>query len=178
MPKALDWQRVYSRSGSTHPAPWWRRDDGVDFERVKIADVVNEWLILGDVRPVLHWEDWQSKPSQVKMHQPGLYPAIAYQLTLSVSTRRVVAICSGCGFGYFPAKAPSPGQRKFCDDCRDRGVDKDLAMMEFRKRKRDASALFRQGVPSSKIAKKVGSRESTVRRWVQAWGGSLRFAKS
>ena len=177
LPDKDDWQVVYSHSGAPRQAPWWKRRDGVEFERQKIAEIVNEWLILGDVRPVLHWETWQSKPAVVKMNQPGLFPAIAYQLALALSTRRAVSICSGCGFGYFPKKASSPGRRSFCEDCCDMGVHQKLALKDLRARKARAKELYQRGFEPSEIVKKVGSRESTIRRWIAKWPKPVRGKK-
>ena len=165
LPRGDEWAVIYSQSNRR--APWWKRS--VVGERARIAEVIDEWLELGDVRPALRWEHWQSKPAAVRMAQPGLFAAVAYQLALSLTMRDVMAICSNCGYGYFPSRKPSPGSRRFCDDCREQSAPQSAALADHRERKRTAKSLFDEGLTADEVASRIGSRETTVARWFTAW---------
>lgn len=162
LPEIANWRQIYS-AASTPNVPWWRR--GVEAESMMVGHVVNEWLGIGDVRPRVHWHDEESIPAKLWTHVGGLFGALAYQLAISLSSTRAVAVCSDCGFGYMPSRAPSPNRRNFCGECRDRGRDQNAASKDFRSRKKQAQRLLRQGLSPAVVAERVGSRLKTVQKW-------------
>jgi hypothetical protein len=78
-----------------------------------LADLVNEWLLLGDVRPRLLWEEGVGITFDA-----DTFGALAVQLTQAVSRTNGLAICSSCGLPYMRTgrKAPA-GRRNYCPDC-------------------------------------------------------------
>ena len=129
-----DWATVYERSG--RKAPWWKQD--VRLERVIVADVVNEWLIIGDVRPSAVWHLSDKKPS-VRLGGAGLFGALALQLALAIGQSAGFAICHHCGREYAPTnRRPKVGQRHFCKECREAGIPSRISLAEYREKLRSA----------------------------------------
>lgn len=105
-------------------------------ERSLIAEGVNYWLVLGDVRPRISWS--HSRPIiEFECSKPygKLFAVLAIQLMMAITQLDSLAICSACGQSYMPKRRPKSTQRRYCMDC------KSLAQ-------RDASADYRrrQGV--------------------------------
>jgi len=134
-PRPQDWAAVYERSGQD--APWW--DSGADFDAHPLSLVVNEWLVLGDVRPALRWR--AGSDPEIFL-QPGsgtsLFGAIARELAFVVSRVDGLAVCSGCGAGFVPKRRPAAGRRSWCPACKGAGKDRLKAKQEYRRRKRSA----------------------------------------
>lgn len=125
-----DWRIVYERSGSPRPAPWWEQD--VQIEKWKVANVVNEWLELGNVRLRARWDE--AGPS-VTLAGGGLFGALACQLLLTISRTDGLAICSACGVPYVPHRRPVAKRRRYCEACGRRAAMRDSSM-EYRRRNR------------------------------------------
>ena len=115
-----DWRLVYERSPSPEPAPWWKQT--VDGEKSKIADIVNEWLELGNVRVRTSWRPWRQPAPVVTLAGDGLFGALACQLLLAINRTDGLAICSGCGSPYCPSRRPRMDQRRYCPECRARKI--------------------------------------------------------
>ena len=92
-----------------------------------IADCVNHWLELGNVRPHIRWNDVGPVVSLAGgAHRGGLFGALAVHL-LELAGRYVIASCSGCRKFYNPEIRPKSGQDRFCKQCRKQGVPIHLA---------------------------------------------------
>lgn len=92
-----------------------------------IADYVNQWLTLGNVRPHMEWKE--GEPIVLIAGGPyrgGLFGSLAVHL-LELSGRYVIASCSGCRKFYNPEVRPKSGQDRFCKKCRDAKVAVQLA---------------------------------------------------
>jgi hypothetical protein len=78
-----------------------------------LADLINEWLLLGDVRPRLLWEEGAGITFDA-----GTFGAMAVQLMQAVSRTNGLAICSSCGLPYMRTGRKAPqGRRNYCPDC-------------------------------------------------------------
>ncbi len=105
----------------------------VEVGRMSIANHVNWWLGLADVRPLFAWSHFD--PAFVSLggtgiklgHRQQLFGAIAVQLMLAISRSDGLAICSSCATPYFPKRRPRPGQRNYCTgpSCGRKAADRD-----------------------------------------------------
>lgn len=126
-----DWQTVYERTNTSHSAvPWWQQD--IEVDRMKVADVVNEWLDLAQSRLFLRWRPAQS-PS-VEVSGASLFGSLGVQILFAISRSDGLALCSACGIPYPPSKRPKPGQRNYCRDCGKKAAQRDAAR-DYRKRR-------------------------------------------
>ena len=129
---AADWEIAYGRSG--RKAPWWRQH--VDVERIIIARITNEWLLIGNARPAVIWHHWGKKPT-VKLGGAGLFGALALQLALAIGQSLGFAVCVHCRKEYPPtARRPKAGQRNFCPECRTQGIPSRYSLTDYRDRAR------------------------------------------
>lgn len=124
-----DWRVIYARSG--REAPWWQRD--VEADRAILARVLEEWLILGNVRLRVRWD---GKAPTVGIGG-GLFGALAAQLLGVVSGTTQFEICSACGKTYKPERRPRAG-RRYCPECRAAGRPAADANRDARARKKAA----------------------------------------
>ena len=129
-----DWMAVYARDPFIHdakrPIPWWptnRRDRRGDNRSDKIlaSSKVNEWMVLGNIRPMLDWfrggaariiftaADASGNPHTT------LFGALALQVLLVVSSAKGLTICSSCQTPFVPSRRPRHGERSYCEDCRE-----------------------------------------------------------
>jgi len=113
-----DWQRVFA--GSRLVAPWWREGtaESADGDRWRVRSVINDWTVLGNVRPWL-----VDYGPHLVIGGGGLFGALAVQLVLLASGSDSVCRCSACGSPFVPTgRRPAAGRRRYCADCRERGV--------------------------------------------------------
>jgi len=111
-------------------------------ERSRLSGQLNDWLELGNVRPVLTWAQ-QGPELRTWIH--GLFGAIALQLVLAVARTEALAICSHCARSYLPKRKPVEGKRRYCDECRTNGIPMRDAMADRRARKQEESAGVQRG---------------------------------
>lgn len=83
-------------------------------EQDVLASVTDDWLRLGNVRPVFRWKKGNSA---IELEGDGLFGALAVQLAFAVCAGDSFAICSECGGAYIPTRKPRSDQRRFCPDC-------------------------------------------------------------
>jgi hypothetical protein len=115
-----------------------------------IADSVNHWLELGNVRPHMRWNEVEPVVSLAGgAHRGGLFGVLAVHL-LELAGRYVIASCSGCRKFYNPEIRPKSGQDRFCKQCRQQGVPiqlashrRNLRVAEHRAKKRAKTARER-----------------------------------
>jgi hypothetical protein len=108
------------------------------FERILIVDVVNTWLTLADLHPMMQWDDKNIKivfkPSSSAYG--SLFANIALQFMMSIGQQTSLAVCTGCGSHYTPLRKPAIGRNCFCEQCRIDGVPAKYAMRASRRRQR------------------------------------------
>jgi hypothetical protein len=116
-------------------SPWWNRR----FDRRFVRDVLNVWLEVSAVRPLL--ASWDATPS-LGFEVHGVFGAIAIQLLLATTATDGWVICSNprCLETFSPIqRRPKTGQRRFCLKCREAGVPKALAKLDYNRRLREAT---------------------------------------
>lgn len=91
-----------------------------------VGDLVNGWLSLGDVIPVVDWgcdpEPEFRLASGLATPGRGTFGALAVQLMTTVTRSQTIAFCDGCKTPYFrTVRAPKPGQRNYCGTCHSEG---------------------------------------------------------
>ena len=113
-----------------------------------LTNVVNEWLALGNVRPVLLLSEFAGggrlrivlapfgKPWEPEF---PLFGVLGMQLAFAVSATRGLAFC-GCGKMFEPGRQPVGGARHYCDDCRESGAPQRDAARDYRARQRAKEA--------------------------------------
>jgi hypothetical protein len=133
--EAEEWAIVYGRSGRR--APWWEQT--VEGEKMIVARVVNEWLRIGNVRPVVEWRPRRKyeRPAVRFGGSSGLFGALALQLALAVAGMEGLAVCSHCRAEYMPQRRPKAGQRNFCLECREAHVPTRYSVRDYRERMRN-----------------------------------------
>ncbi len=107
-------------------------------DRVQLAWAVTEWMQTGGAQLVLTWPTGASAPALTiggEMAR-GCLPAITVQVALACSRGEATRTCDGCGALHAPRRQPKPGQRSFCQRCRDSGVPVRLAKRDRRARAR------------------------------------------
>ena len=99
--------------------------------------LINTLLEMGEVRPTLTWPDQAGKAMRpvTTYSSRSLLSQLALQLWLRVARIDAFVVCTHCQKPYSPVvRAPKAGLRHFCPDCRQQGVPKRYALMDFRKR--------------------------------------------
>lgn len=105
-------------------------------EAQRVALVIN-WLIrVTAIRPVFNWED----APELELGGSAALASVVRQLIFVSARTDGVAFCDGCGHPYVPkTRKPKTGQRKFCPECRKRGVPHRFAAADYQKRKGENS---------------------------------------
>lgn len=152
------------------PADWaciagdasWSRRQSVDGDRLALERLVNEWLVLGNVRPSMRW---QSRSVDVRLAGPNLFSVIALQLAFAVAGAEGLVVCSGCGAAYAPTTAnrkrrPKAGQNNYCPRCRKSGVPERNAQRASRARR--AKTLPQGNKKAHQLIRRHRARPSRV----------------
>ena len=92
---------------------------------------LNEWLILGDVGPLVigsltsptDSDPPIPTPPTLRLASPSTFGLIGLQLIQAVTRSRDLHNCSGCGLFYERrGRKAKTGQRNYCPTCRARGI--------------------------------------------------------
>jgi len=97
--------------------------------------ILNDWLLAGGVTPALSIATNAPVTYRVDLRVAGLFGAVASQLALVVGQVDGFAVCSGCAEIFLPARTPPQGKRRYCQACRDAGVDQRHAARDSYRRK-------------------------------------------
>jgi len=167
-----DWRTILGSATWDRPDPkeYYPEDTGdvrqakaIWEERFTLGNHISQqWLRLGQVRPILVWE--HNTPRMV-FGNGTLFGALAMSLALAPSRTGGLGVCARCGTYFIPKRQPVLGRRQYCESCGKPAALRD-AQADTQRRKRKAWELRAQGLSIRKIANRVGSREKTVRRWV------------
>jgi hypothetical protein len=127
-----DWKR--------HPEEYWMKNpnefrQAIADEQTILAQLVNMWLAIGDVHPIISWI--KERPTLTLEGNPRgkMFGALACQLMLAVSRTDGLAICSACGASYIPKRRPRQDQRRYCQDCGTAVAQRDAAA-DYRERRK------------------------------------------
>jgi hypothetical protein len=139
------------------------RQHGLDPERRRREDAKKlDWLFN------VHLQHVQPRMS----FQPGLPPSLSYtpltllaamwlQLALAIKDDKDFQACKFCR-ALFEISTAQTGFRRHREFCSDSCKTKD-----YRKRKRTALRLLREGRPLARVAKELETEPATIRRWKQ-----------
>jgi hypothetical protein len=120
------WSWTFQPYGPLRPAGGV---DGGGAERVA-AQYVDRWL--RDVRIKLIWTP--AREAAMHLVPGGLLGALGLQLAQNLARHEggLALMCRACGRSF----APRTGQRRYCQECRDRGEPQRLATKRSRERAR------------------------------------------
>ena len=141
-----DWEATCVREERIEGA-WWReyaedKKHALQWEGKMLSETLNEWLVLGDVRPTVRMKT----PSNIalslelagaasnKSDVLGLFGGLAVQLTFAASQTDGFAVCSTCAGPYFPKRRPSPTRNNYCPICRKNGSRNRAVMNNWRRK--------------------------------------------
>ena len=101
-----DWQVVVQHR--KQPVPWWR--PSVEAEWILLSSVVQEWIRIGDVRPVMARGPTQGRQVEFGSSAGGtrLFGTLACQLLFTITRVTGVAVCSACAAIYNPHGGRGP----------------------------------------------------------------------
>jgi hypothetical protein len=84
-----------------------------------VARAVNKWLVDGDVRPAITWQ----QPQPQFRFTGWTFGILGVQLLAAVAQGRGWLFCDGCGSTYKREnRMPRRGLRNYCPACREQGV--------------------------------------------------------
>jgi len=121
-----DWLTIYESPGHVPQG-------SIGYERLLIKILVNDWLSMGNVRPVLEW----AGESAFVAFDSDLFGILAHQLMLLISRSKGIGICSGCGEPYSPERRPRINQRNYCKQCGRRAACRDAKADQRRRERAD-----------------------------------------
>lgn len=145
--------------------------------RDSVADEIGHWLDawkhesrtgLSDFR--LGWSDSNGRWELQIDYHGLLFAAIAVQLLLVVASADSLYSCSGCGTPYIRPrgrKRPKMGWANYCENCTNNGVAQRKAVENYREKKQEAIRLHVEGLPNGEIARRLGSKASSVQNWLK-----------
>ncbi len=111
----------------------------LDDDRTQLAWAVSRWMHAAGAALVLTWPTNVATEPLLTIGgelQRGCLAAITVQVALACARAETTRACDYCGALHAPRRAPRPGQRSFCQQCRDNGVPVRLAHRDKRERER------------------------------------------
>ena len=126
-----DWKVIFKR----RPEETWHPNfhgEEYDVDKRLLIYLVNRWLALGNVRPILKSEGGRDFIT----FDTNLFGVLAAQLMMAVSSTNGLGFCSGCGMPYAPPRRqPKFSQRNYCEECGKKAAWRD-AKADQRRRER------------------------------------------
>jgi hypothetical protein len=109
-------------------------------DRVQLAWAVTTWMQQVGAQLVLHWPAGAGEPVLAigGERARGCLQAVTVQVALACARAEATRACDGCGALHAPRRSPKPGDRSFCQACRDAKVPLKIAKRESRSRQREA----------------------------------------
>lgn len=123
-----DWRIIFRwRPEETSPPNYLGRE--YELDKVMLIYMVNRWLSLGNVRPVLKSEG----DRDFITFDTNLFGKLAAQMMMAVSGTNGLGFCSACGMPYAPERQPKSNQRNYCQECRERAPWRDAKAAQRRR---------------------------------------------
>lgn len=138
----LDGERVWmshpDREAARREALLLHTSRTLDDDRAQLAWAVSTWMDSAGAGLVLTWPERSAAPALTigGERARGCLPAITVQVALACGRADTTRTCDGCGALHAPRRQPKPGQRSFCQPCRNDGVPVRLANRDRRARAR------------------------------------------
>lgn len=107
-------------------------------DRLNLTDAMSH-LLANSVQVVASYQSSADARPVMSFAGRSLVDALALQTAMAACRAESVVSCDGCGAAFVPSGRyrPRPGQRRFCDTCRARGVPQKFASRDRRARLRD-----------------------------------------
>lgn len=105
-----DWKVL----GSSFERPHTISDDNLYRERRSLGEIIQGWLVYGQVEPQFDWV--VEKP--IISFSCNVIGLIGCHLMFAVSRSRGIAICTNCGYPYPPSRRKAQDKNNFCEDCK------------------------------------------------------------
>jgi hypothetical protein len=121
------WEPVRAGRKLVLDGPFWALNPReLDVERRFLARLVEDWVIVSRIYPVLVWgeprPEFHADPrARVALYAPwpSLFAALAIHLAYAATSNPGLAECSYCREPYKPGRSPRPGEKNYCPRCRD-----------------------------------------------------------
>ena len=128
-----DWKRIGQLDGLRN-SELFRDKKVYGWDRINIA--LNVWLNLAHVKIVLHRskDQWVIGFGGHRSKDSWLFGALGVQLLIAVTSTDGVTFCNGCNKLYLPERRPNPQRRRYCANCREKGVPVRDAARAYRQR--------------------------------------------
>jgi hypothetical protein len=124
-----DWKVIFKRKPEEVWHPKFHGED-YDIDKRLLIYLVNRWLALGNVRPILKSDGER----EFITFDTNLFGVLATQLMMVVCRTSGLGICSGCGMLYTPRRRqPKFGQRNYCQECGKKAAWRDAKAAERRR---------------------------------------------
>lgn len=125
-----DWRLIFRWSREEkHPTNF--HGEEYDIDKRLLIYLVNRWVALGNVRPILKSEG----DCDFITFDTNLFGKLAAQMMMVVGGTNGLGYCSACGMPYAPQRQPKSSQRNYCQECRERAPWRD-AKADQRRRER------------------------------------------
>jgi hypothetical protein len=123
------------------PALVKRVSGDLKMQRMLVTKIINMWLFMCQVVPVLIWEHQTPylRLRSVLIPSGRLWGALTVQLMTAVGHSKGIAFCSGCGTAMEPKRRPTTRYAVFCDICKTNKVPNAQAQQRHRARLRHGS---------------------------------------
>lgn len=124
-----DWEAVHwALAHEKRPTDWIPGGGGlfegsrgpVEWQRLVLAKIIDQWLRIGDVRPTFSWND-KTTGIEIRLAGQLLFGRLARELALAVARVDSLATCHNCGHLFVPKRKPRADQKSWCPDCKKSG---------------------------------------------------------
>lgn len=138
----LDGEPVFepydNREAALRDALLMHSNGTLDDDRTQLGWAVSTWMEEAGAKLALAWPSGASEPVLTIGGERalGCLPAVTVQVALACARSESTRPCDGCGRLHAPRRQPKPGDRSFCQRCRDAGVPLKIAKRDSRARKR------------------------------------------
>jgi hypothetical protein len=95
--------------------------ESVTDARRELADQLDGWISIGQVRPRISWRKDRARFSLDAVSSgPNLFGLLALNIAVAIAVghgEQGLAVCSACGLSYIPDRRPNPNRRNYCEEC-------------------------------------------------------------
>jgi len=121
-------------------APASRVGRSVEEDRLCLGGALTSWLQQGQIHVLFGWPDLATDEPVFQWRAGSLLLAVGVEIAGAITRTSGVAICSGCGELFPPARRQRPGRRSYCAECREKRIDKRDAERAYEARQKEKAA--------------------------------------
>jgi hypothetical protein len=119
-----------------------------DEQQRHVARITQQWLELADVTVTVIWPAGTKQQKVTRpvlgYHGSGLFAALGITVAMKVTSSAGVYICDHCGKPYPRYRAPHPGKKGYCGDCKRAGAQASWRAKDPSRRAAEAAAAKRR----------------------------------